>query len=183
MCGYFACGPDFTPSAGVRLAATAFVRRSRGANWHPQPHLCPRQRTGPDDFLWGRLQSPTDFDHRLACDSTRGWATEVAPTGQSGSACRAHAERCRAPAADTVYIRNVQGNLRSHSTYGRYPIGTKGVDFSRGSAIDIKDSAMKFTSKSGLSSAVRPSRAQNSSWPAIVRCSVAASAFANAWSV
>jgi hypothetical protein len=65
-------------------------------------------------------------------------------------------------------------------------LGTNGIDWSRGSAIDAKDSATKLTGRSGLSIAARPTRAQNSICPDIVRCSTMASIFAcsyNFWSI
>ena len=58
--------------------------------------------------------------------------------------------------------------------------GTNGVACARGSANDANDSATKLTGNSGLSSAARPTFAQNSTCPAIVLCSVRASA--RAWS-
>src|SRR5665647_3484905 len=54
--------------------------------------------------------------------------------------------------------------------------GTNGVAYSRGSAMEISDSATKVTGKSGLSSAALPTMAQNSIWPAMVRRSAFASA-------
>ena len=53
--------------------------------------------------------------------------------------------------------------------------GTKGVASLRGSASEASDSATKLTGRSGLSRAARPTLAQYSICPAMVRCSLTAS--------
>jgi integral membrane sensor domain MASE1 len=47
--------------------------------------------------------------------------------------------------------------------------------------MEAKESMMKETGRSGLSIAARPTVAQNSIWPAIVRCSALASNLANSY--
>lgn len=59
-------------------------------------------------------------------------------------------------------------------------LGMNGVAWSRGSASDTRVSAMKDTGRSGLSRAARPTLAQYSTWPEMLRCSAVASALA--WS-
>ena len=54
--------------------------------------------------------------------------------------------------------------------------GTKTVLSSRGSAMLIRLSAMNEAGRSGLSSAARPTLAQNSTWPCTVRNSALAAA-------
>jgi hypothetical protein len=68
--------------------------------------------------------------------------------------------------------------LKDFVTHSARLRGTKGMASSRGSASEANDSAIKLTGKSGLSSAARPTFAQYSTWPEMVRCSAAASAFA-----
>jgi hypothetical protein len=53
-----------------------------------------------------------------------------------------------------------------------------GVASVLGSASDAKEAVINEIGRSGLSIAVLPTVAQNSSWPAIVRCSDLASDFA-----
>src|SRR5690606_24265906 len=61
--------------------------------------------------------------------------------------------------------------------------GIKSVASLRGSAREANDSAIKLTGRSGLSRAARPTLAQYSTCPAMLRCSAWASVRACSYSV
>ncbi len=123
MCGNFVCGriagllqSEVVPADGVRLAATALVGRSREANWHPQPRLCPRQRTGSDDFCRSNFSRPRTLINDLPviqrADGRLRSPLQVSPALRAGSTQSGVRLPPQMPLISAIHAENVQGNLR-----------------------------------------------------------------------